>query len=171
MAVFWRTLLPPAAILSGQWAELPTAPARGTFAIGWLACLAGVLFACRTVQPGRVAMAVGLVASLSMAYVFGVALPALEPYRGERPFAQAVREGHPLSESERWMLSFSESDPEFVFDPSRNAAFAAEISDIDYEKKVAGLAVRAYAAEREQKGSRCAGAPGPAGIPQGAHRG
>ena len=61
--------------------------------------------------------------------------------------AQAVREGHPLSENERWMLSFSESDPEFVFDPSRNAAFAAEISDVDYEKKVAGLAVRAYAAD------------------------
>jgi hypothetical protein len=31
-----------------------------------------------------------------MAYVFGVVLPALEPYRGERPFALAVREvvGH-----------------------------------------------------------------------------
>jgi hypothetical protein len=67
----------------------------------------------------------------------------------DKIIAQAEREGHPLTENERWMLSFSESDPEFVFDPSRNAAFAAEISDADYEKKVAGLAVRAHAADVE----------------------
>ena len=57
---------------------------------------------------------------------------------------QATREGHPLSENERWMLSFSESDPEFVVDAARVRALEAEISDAEYEKKVAGLADRAY---------------------------
>jgi hypothetical protein len=62
----------------------------------------------------------------------------------EKIVAQATREGHPLSENERWMLSFSESDPEFAVDPARVRALEAEISDADYEKKVAALAERAY---------------------------
>ena len=61
--------------------------------------------------------------------------------------AQATREGHPLSENERWMLSFSESDPEFVVDHSRVTALAAEIPDAQYEDKVAGLAQRACASD------------------------
>jgi len=65
----------------------------------------------------------------------------------DRIVAQATKEGHPLSENERWMLSFSESDPEFVVDQSRVAALAAEISDADYESKVAELAKRACASE------------------------
>ena len=59
--------------------------------------------------------------------------------------AQATQEGHPLSDNERWMLSWSESDPEFPVDPARASALTAEISDEDYERKVAGLAQRALA--------------------------
>ena len=62
----------------------------------------------------------------------------------EKIVAQATREGHPLSENERWMLSFSESDPEFRVDPVRVRALSAEIPDGEYENKVAGLAERAY---------------------------
>ena len=63
--------------------------------------------------------------------------------------AQAMREGHPLSEDQRWMLSFSESDPEFLVDPSRVTAVEAEIADHEYEEKVAGLAQRACATDLE----------------------
>jgi len=65
----------------------------------------------------------------------------------ERVTAQAVAEGQPLSELERWMLSFSESDPEFVVDPAKVELLAAEISDEEYEAKVTGLIERAC--ERE----------------------
>ncbi len=61
--------------------------------------------------------------------------------------AQAAKEGHLLSENERWMLSFSESDPEFTVDHTRVAALAAELPDAEYEEKVAGLARRACAAD------------------------
>jgi hypothetical protein len=61
--------------------------------------------------------------------------------------AQAAHEGHPLSDNERWMLSFSESDPQFVVDPARVAALEAEIPDLEYEAKVAGLVKRACAAD------------------------
>ena len=47
----------------------------------------------------------------------------------DRITAQAAKEGQPLSENERWMLSFSESDPQFVVDPARVAALEAEIPD------------------------------------------
>ena len=42
------------------------------------------------------------------------------------------------------MLSFSESDPEFVVNPALVSKLAAEISDKEYEAKVAGLLKRAY---------------------------
>ena len=59
--------------------------------------------------------------------------------------AQATQKGHPLSDNERWMLSWSESDPGFAIDVARASALEAEISDEDYERKAAGLAKRAFA--------------------------
>jgi hypothetical protein len=60
----------------------------------------------------------------------------------DKVIAQAATEGQRLSEAERRMLSFSESDPEFAVDPAHVEQLAAEISDEDYEAKVAGLIER-----------------------------
>ncbi len=57
---------------------------------------------------------------------------------------QAVTQGTPLSEAERQMLSFSESDPEFVVSPGLVEKLQAEISDEDYEAKIAGLIERSW---------------------------
>ena len=62
--------------------------------------------------------------------------------------SQAKREGTVLSDNERWMLRFSESDPEFVVEPSRVSDFEAETSDKEYEAKIAGLIRRAYEHDR-----------------------
>ena len=64
----------------------------------------------------------------------------------DRIVAEAAAELKPLSDSERQMLSFSESDPEFIVDPALVNKLAAEISDEDYERKIAGLLERAYQA-------------------------
>jgi hypothetical protein len=61
--------------------------------------------------------------------------------------AQARAEGLGLSEAERAMLSWSESDPDFIVDPSLPERLASEISDEEYEKKVAGLLFRSFAAD------------------------
>jgi hypothetical protein len=61
-----------------------------------------------------------------------------------RIVTQAARDGRPLSDAEQWMLSFSESDPEFVVDPARVERVQNEITDEDYESKVAGLLQRAW---------------------------
>ena len=61
----------------------------------------------------------------------------------ERIVAQARREGLPVSIDEEWMLSFSESDPEFAVEVGRVNAIEAVIPQSDYEAKIAGLAHRA----------------------------
>jgi hypothetical protein len=65
----------------------------------------------------------------------------------EKVVTQARLEGVPLSDVEHKMLSWSESDPELVVDPQLPERFASEISDEQYEKKVAGLLARRFAAE------------------------
>ena len=57
----------------------------------------------------------------------------------EKIVAEAVRQGRPLSQLEQWMLSFSESDPEFVVEPESVDRLAQEISDADYEAKITRL--------------------------------
>jgi hypothetical protein len=74
----------------------------------------------------------------------------------ERILAQAEAEGVQLSDNERWMLRFSESDPNFALDPARVAQLEAEVLEEDYERKVAGLVHRAYQADARASGSATA---------------
>ena len=60
---------------------------------------------------------------------------------------QAGLEGVPLSADERLMLTWSESEPDSVADPDLPDRLAAEISDEDYEEKIAGLLSRRYSAD------------------------
>jgi len=62
----------------------------------------------------------------------------------EKIVARAAAEGNPLSSAQRWMLSFSESDPEVAVDPDLVARCEAEISADEYEAKVTGLLQRSY---------------------------
>jgi len=62
----------------------------------------------------------------------------------DRIVSQASAESQPLSDNERWMLRFSESDPDFIVDLHRVAQLEAEISDSDYEDKIVGLLERSY---------------------------
>jgi hypothetical protein len=63
----------------------------------------------------------------------------------DRVLEQARSEHVGLSKAERQMLSWSESDPDFAADPRLVEQLAAEISDSEYERKVAGLLERSYA--------------------------
>jgi hypothetical protein len=56
-------------------------------------------------------------------------------------------EGVPLSADERLMLKWSESEPDSIGDPAFAERLAGEISDEDYEEKIAGLLTRNYAAD------------------------
>ena len=57
---------------------------------------------------------------------------------------QAEREQVTLRAAERHMLSWSESDPDFVPDPTLAEAQENEIPEAEFKTKVAGLIRRAY---------------------------
>jgi hypothetical protein len=65
----------------------------------------------------------------------------------EKVVAQARAEQVALSDAERGMLSWSESDPDFVVDLQLPEQLASEISEEEYETKVAGLLARGFAVD------------------------
>ena len=67
--------------------------------------------------------------------------------------AQAHAEQMGLSAAEQAMLSWSESDPAFTPDPALVEQLATEISDDDYETKVAGLLERSYQRDLKSDGA------------------
>jgi len=65
----------------------------------------------------------------------------------DKVLRQAHAEGVRLSEAEHQMLSWSESDPDFVVDPQLLGRLASEMSDEAYEKKIGELLARGFAAD------------------------
>ncbi len=85
-------LLPPEWLLPEPWCRLPTAPSRHVLAVCWMGSIAGIVAALLRFDRRRVAGAVGASAFLFLAYLFLVALPETEVYRGERALAsEALR--------------------------------------------------------------------------------
>ena len=68
-------------------------------------------------------------------------------FLADRVIQQAVAEGLPLSEAEREMLLWSESDPELTIDPTLPQRLAAETSDEEFERKIGGLLERSFIAD------------------------
>ncbi len=64
-----------------------------------------------------------------------------------RVIRQAESEGIPLSDAERHMLLWSESDASFEPDPQLADALSSQMSDDEYESKISGLLRRAFRAE------------------------
>lgn len=65
----------------------------------------------------------------------------------DRVISQATSEGLRLSEAEKRMLSWSESDPFYEPDPQVVEKLESEMSDEEYEAKISGLIKRAYDAD------------------------
>src|SRR5581483_9458375 len=68
-------LVPARWILPGRWATLPPLPDPAVFVIGWLLCVAGVIYAVRRYEPVRVAVSMGVIAYVAMAYIYIFAMP------------------------------------------------------------------------------------------------
>jgi 4-amino-4-deoxy-L-arabinose transferase-like glycosyltransferase len=85
-------LAPASWWLGEPWDSLPALPCPFAFIIVWLISIAGVGYALMKLSPRRVATSFGVMAFSSMAYLYLGALPALEIYRTQKPFADAVKE-------------------------------------------------------------------------------
>ena len=62
----------------------------------------------------------------------------------DKIIVEASRQGISLSDAQRYMLFWSESDADFKINPKMNAAFERENTDNDYERMVVKLIKKAY---------------------------
>jgi 4-amino-4-deoxy-L-arabinose transferase-like glycosyltransferase len=94
-AVLLSTLafIPPSRIIPSEfrWSMLPTAPARGVLGIYWAGSIVAIIYALRSFDTRRVAVAVSAIAYLFMFYFFVFAMPAGDAWRGERSLAIETR--------------------------------------------------------------------------------
>ena len=85
-------MIPPPWIFKGPIATLPAAPHRAIYAICWAVSLLAVLYTLKRFDTRRVAMSTGTVGALFLAYLFIFAMPAADKWRGEKRFAEDIRQ-------------------------------------------------------------------------------
>jgi 4-amino-4-deoxy-L-arabinose transferase-like glycosyltransferase len=83
-------LIPPWVILPSPYDALPDLPDKFAFIVFWIVSVVTVIYTIRKFSPYRVAISMGAIAYLVMAYIYIFAMPAAEAYRGEKPFGYAV---------------------------------------------------------------------------------
>ncbi|MGC1399513.1 ArnT family glycosyltransferase [Candidatus Binatus sp.] len=83
-------LIPAWAILPSPYDALPDLPDKFAFIVFWIVSVATVIYVIRKFSPYRIAISMGIIAYLVMAYIYIFAMPAAEAYRGEKPFGYAV---------------------------------------------------------------------------------
>jgi hypothetical protein len=72
-------------------AQLPAAPDRIAFAAMWVIVLATIIYTLRNFSREWIALSMSVAAYTAMVYIYIFAMPAAEAFRGEKPFAYAVR--------------------------------------------------------------------------------
>ncbi|HTY56597.1 MAG TPA: hypothetical protein VMB26_15425, partial [Candidatus Binataceae bacterium] len=90
-AVFGALILLPPGARPAALRSYPSAPAPIAFALFWLLAIAGVAYTLRDFRPFTMALSTALIAYLASFYVFVFAMPGVERYRSEQPFARTVR--------------------------------------------------------------------------------
>jgi 4-amino-4-deoxy-L-arabinose transferase-like glycosyltransferase len=84
-------LWPDTRFLPEPWDRLPPLPEPRWYAMAWLVCLAAVGIGFGRLSTGRIAGPLAVIAGLGLAYLNFAAIPAVERYRTQRPFAAEVR--------------------------------------------------------------------------------
>jgi 4-amino-4-deoxy-L-arabinose transferase-like glycosyltransferase len=85
-------MIPPGLIFKGPMATLPAAPDRAIYAICWAVSLLAVIYTLKRFDTRRVAMSTAAFGTLFLAYLFIFAMPAADKWRGEKHFAQDIRQ-------------------------------------------------------------------------------
>lgn len=102
-------MLPPAWILPGRMAALPPAPYRAIYAICWAISVAAVLYALRRFSSRRVAVSTLTLGALFLGYLYILATPAADKWRGERSFALAIH--HQIGEATTELALYKSEGP------------------------------------------------------------
>ena len=85
-------MIPPQWIFKGPMATLPAAPDRAIYAICWAVSLLAVLYTLSRFNTRRVAASTAVVGALFLGYLFIFAMPAADKWRGEKRFAEDIRQ-------------------------------------------------------------------------------
>jgi 4-amino-4-deoxy-L-arabinose transferase-like glycosyltransferase len=129
VAVSTLAFLPPHYLLPRPYSMLPTAPNRVLFGIFWLGSIAAVVFALRDFVAERIFGSVAIIAYLFMFYIFVLAFPAGDLYRGEKPFAAKVRQLIDDQSSE--LVFYKNAGPAFYLDLPRPVPEYDHLRDLD----------------------------------------
>jgi hypothetical protein len=84
--------MPASWFLPSPWDRLPGLPCPWAFVGVWLMSIVGIGYAWLTRNPQRIAWSMAIIAASFMAYLYLVAMPAIEVYRTQKPFAEAVQQ-------------------------------------------------------------------------------
>jgi len=105
------SLLPPRMLLPAPYSLLPILPSRGIFTACWILSLSTATFACIRYSRERILISVSVISYLLLSYLFIVAMPAADQWRGERRFAQTTRQL--IDEHPTELASFKTEPPAF----------------------------------------------------------
>jgi hypothetical protein len=108
-------MVPAWAILPSPYDAFPEPPAKFAFIVLWIASVGAVIYTIRKFSPRRVAISMGAIAYLVMAYIYIFAMPAAEAYRGEKPFGYAVL--NKVGGSTDHLVLFKTEGPLFYLNP------------------------------------------------------
>jgi len=110
-------LIPAWAILPSPYDALPDLPAKPAFIVFWIVSVAAIIYTIRRFSSYRVAISMGAIAYLVMAYIYMFAMPAAEAYRGEKPFGYAVL--NKIGGSTDHLVLFKTEGPLFYLNPPK----------------------------------------------------
>jgi 4-amino-4-deoxy-L-arabinose transferase-like glycosyltransferase len=110
-------LIPAWAVLPSPYDALPDLPAKSAFIVIWIFSVGAVIYAVRKFSPYRVAISMGAIAYLVMAYIYIFAMPAAEAYRGEKPFGYSVL--NKIGGSTDHLVLFKTEGPLFYLNPPK----------------------------------------------------
>jgi hypothetical protein len=86
----------------------------------WIISLAAVVYALRNFSLERVTWSMGIAAYAAMVYIYLFAMPTTDAYRGEKPFADAVRDR--IGAQTGQLGLYRTSGPLFYLDPANPLA-------------------------------------------------
>jgi 4-amino-4-deoxy-L-arabinose transferase-like glycosyltransferase len=131
LAVALSTLafFPPHLVLPRPYSMLPSAPNRVLFGIFWLGSIAAIIFAARDFVAERIFGSVAVIAYLFMFYLFVMAFPAGDLYRGEKPFAATVRQL--IGSDSAQLVFFKNPGPAFYLDLPKPVPEYDHLADLD----------------------------------------
>jgi 4-amino-4-deoxy-L-arabinose transferase-like glycosyltransferase len=122
-------LLPPTLILPRPYSFLPILPRRAMFAICWIVSLGTAAYASIRYSRIQMLIAVSVASYVVLLYLFIVAMPAADQWRGEKQFAQETRsliDGHPAE-----LASFKVQPPMFYLGLSEPVPEYSDLSQLE----------------------------------------